>query len=158
MRAGDGAALELRKPPPTPMLPPAAYSITITAPMWLLEYVDEVLLLLLALWLAWMLYHPPVPRVRVPLEPEEEAILRRTDADASSAGAPTRPPSSDEVPCTDPATGQSLGVARALCCFRERVASDLEACGDACRALYRHATGADGGGAYRSALDEEDDD
>lgn len=93
------------KPPPTPPAPPPS-----TLPEWLLQLepllLPELLLPLAAglalLVLGRLLWHPSVPRVLVPLEPDEAA-------DVLDGTEPETPSGPNQVPCFDPSTGRRLG-------------------------------------------------
>lgn len=102
-------------PPPPPVAPPL--TITITLPAWLPPLppwldldvcVVHVAIALFTIYVARLLWHPSVPRVVVPLEPDEtEDVL------SSKAGSAPSNPGPSTVLCHDPATGRFLGTAHA---------------------------------------------
>ena len=109
-----------KKQPPVPCVTPP-YSFTVTVPSSIVDLIPPdaidalksldprtLLLVAIALFLFYLLYHPSVPKVKVELEEDEAADV------LPPATTTNLPPSKELLPCVDPATGRHLGTARAL--------------------------------------------
>ena len=94
-----------------PLPPEIGLSFTVEIPAWIVDCADEALLILLLIALVWLLWHPSVPRVVVPLEDDEKEDVLPPAARPSLFGKQT---SADLLPCADPATGRSLGTVKAF--------------------------------------------
>ena len=84
----------------------APTTVSFTLPIGPDELVPLVVSIVL-LVLGRLLWHPSVPQVKVPLEPDEAADV----LDGPEPAA--KPASKDNVPCYDPSTGRLLGTVKA---------------------------------------------